>query len=294
MRLSLGPILYFWPKEAVQAFYAEAASWPVDVVYLGETVCAKRRALRPADWLALADRLAEAGKEVVLSTQVLLESEADLHTLEHICGNGRYRVEANDAAALHLLGGHTDFVSGPHINAYNAATLQWLAGLGARRWVPPAELSRDAIADLQRARPAGMETEVFAYGRLPLAFSARCFTARAANVPKDRCEMRCEAHPEGLALYTQEEQPLFTVNGIQLQSGTLCNLLPEIEDLRRLEIDVLRISPQPRDTGRIAAAFRAVLDGPTPASPDELADLAPEGFNNGYWRGQPGMAWDPR
>lgn len=289
MRLALGPILYFWPAQAVRSFYEEAAAWPVDIVYLGETVCAKRRALRPDDWLALADRLAEAGKETVLSTQTLLESEADLRTLERICNNGRHLVEANDAAALHLLGGRGPFVSGPHINAYNAATLQWLAGLGARRWVPPLELSRDAVADLQHARPAGVETEVFAYGRLPLAFSARCFTARAANVAKDRCEMRCETHPEGLMLHTREGQPLFTVNGIQLQSATPCNLLPEIDALKRLDVDVLRLSPQPRDTGRIVAAFRAALDG---AAPADLRDLAPDGFNNGYWHGRAGMDWE--
>lgn len=289
MRLALGPILYFWSAQTIREFYERAAAWPVDIVYLGETVCAKRRALRPADWLALAERLADAGKEVVLSTQVLLESEADLRLLEHLCANGRYPVEANDAAALHLLAGRAGFVSGPHINAYNAATLQWLGGLGAIRWVPPAELSREAIADLQRARPAGLQTEVLVYGRVPLAFSARCFTARAADVPKDRCETRCQSHPEGLALRTREGQPLFTVNGIQLQSGTPCNLLAEVETLRDMEIEALRISPQAVGTERIVAAFRAALDGD---GAEDLADLAPEGFNNGYWHGRAGMAWE--
>ena len=39
MKLALGPLLYYWPREAVLAFYREAAGWPVDCVYLGETVC---------------------------------------------------------------------------------------------------------------------------------------------------------------------------------------------------------------------------------------------------------------
>ena len=46
MRISLGPIPYFWERERVFDFYAHALEAPVDIVYLGETVCSKRRALR--------------------------------------------------------------------------------------------------------------------------------------------------------------------------------------------------------------------------------------------------------
>ena len=49
MKLSLGPLQYFWPRERTLAFYREAIHWPVDIVYLGETVCSKRRELRTAD-----------------------------------------------------------------------------------------------------------------------------------------------------------------------------------------------------------------------------------------------------
>ena len=52
MRLSLGPLLYQWSRDAIEAFYAERMADPVDVVYLGETVCAKRRSLATDDWLA--------------------------------------------------------------------------------------------------------------------------------------------------------------------------------------------------------------------------------------------------
>ena len=48
-----------------------------------------------------------------------------------------------------------------------------------------------SVIALQAQRPAGMETEVLAFGRLPLAVSARCFTARAHNLPKDQCDFRC-------------------------------------------------------------------------------------------------------
>ena len=58
MKLSLGPLQYFWPRERTLAFYREAVDWPLDVIYLGETVCSKRRELGTKDWIELATELA--------------------------------------------------------------------------------------------------------------------------------------------------------------------------------------------------------------------------------------------
>jgi collagenase-like PrtC family protease len=73
-RLSLGPVLYYWPEKQLRDFYDMVASSPVDIVYLGETVCSKRRALNIEGWLELADMLTSAGKEVVLSSLSLIEA----------------------------------------------------------------------------------------------------------------------------------------------------------------------------------------------------------------------------
>jgi collagenase-like PrtC family protease len=52
MKMSLGPLLYFWPAERMRALYRDVvAESPVDIVYLGETVCSKRREFRREDWM---------------------------------------------------------------------------------------------------------------------------------------------------------------------------------------------------------------------------------------------------
>jgi len=288
MKLSLGPLLYYWSREDTLAFYEAAAGWPVDIVYLGETVCSRRHLLRLPDWLALADRLADAGKQVVLSTLPLIESESDLKALRRITGNARFLVEANDYGAVRLLAkAGAGFVAGPTLNVYNPDTLALLRESGAVRWVPPLEMGRDMLAAM--TVPAGMQTELFAYGRLPLAYSARCFTARHYNLQKDDCQFKCLDHPDGLNLQTREGEPFLTLNGIQTQSGRVHSLARHLHELAG--VDVLRLSPQSRHMGRMVAVFRDLLAGDYDVA--ELATrldrLMPGAACDGYWLGQAGM-----
>jgi O2-independent ubiquinone biosynthesis protein UbiV len=295
MKLSLGPLQYFWPRAQALSFYADVADWPVDIVYLGEVVCPKRRELRLDDWLEIGAVLEAAGKEVVLSSLTLLEAGSELGALRRLCRNGRFLVEANDMAAVGILAeAGLPFVGGPTLNVYNQRTLALLAAQGMTRWVLPVELSGGTAAGLIAAAPAQCPCEVFAWGRLPLAWSARCYTARAEDRPKDHCELACIADPDGRLMRTREDEPFLVINGIQTQSALTQDLAPHLAELRAAGVQAARLSPQSAGMADVVARFDALRRGAAgPGTLEALAALAPVGTCDGYWRGDAGMGTLP-
>lgn len=286
MKFSLGPILYFWDKSTVQDFYREAAESNVDIIYLGETVCAKRRELRLEDYISIAHQLREAGKEVVLSSMALLESPADLRELNRYCDNGEFLIEANDMGAVGLLQERgLPFVAGDTLNCYNQHSLRYLMQMGMQRWVVPIELplrwintllGTSEITDVREC----FSTELFAFGHLPLAWSARCFSARAEGKTKDQCELCCKKYPSGRAVNSQEGETLFTLNGIQTQSGYRYNLINDLQGLNNT-IDIIRLSPQETDTFLWLKRFQQQF-----IEPKLFALQKPD--CNGFWHEQAG------
>ncbi|WP_415720176.1 U32 family peptidase [Photobacterium ganghwense] len=288
MKYALGPLLYFWPQTDVEAFYQQAKDSTAEIIYLGETVCSKRREMKPAHWLAIAKELAAGGKQVVVSTMALLEAPSEVNIMKKYVDNGDFMIEANDVSAIQLAHqSKVPFVVGPAVNCYNAQTLKLFLDKGMVRWCMPVELSREWLQNvLTDCDTLGIrhqfETEVFSYGYLPLAYSARCFTARAEDRAKDDCETCCIKYPNGITVHSQESQKVFTLNGIQTQSGYCYNLINDQAGMDGL-VDVIRLSPLGVDTLATVDQFRANRQG------ESRYPLEDGHHCNGYWHNLAGL-----
>lgn len=289
MKYSLGALLYCWPKTEVGAFYRAALQSEADIIYLGENVCAKRREMKVADWLDLGKQLSSAGKQVVISTLALLQAPSELNELARYVENGDFLIEANDMGTVNMAAERKlPFVAGHALNCYNAVTLNILYKQGMIRWCMPVELSRDWLSNLLvQCQTLGIrhkfEVEVLAYGHLPLAYSARCFTARAENRAKDDCEICCIKYPQGRKVMSQENQQIFVLNGIQTQSGACYNLGNDQLTMQGL-VDIVRLSPLGLDTLQTVSEFRANQRGLNPLPLSHQLDC------NGYWQNIAGLA----
>lgn len=146
-------------------------------------------------------------------------------------------------------------------------------------------LSRDWLANvIAGCEELGIrdqiETEVYGYGYLPLANSARCFTARSEDYPKDQCGLCCIKYPEGCKVDSQEGLELFRMNGIQTMSGSIQNLINDLPSMDGL-VDIVLISTHSIEALDWVENFNDALEAKNRIS------LA--GFCNGYWHKIEGM-----
>lgn len=291
MELTLGPILFFWSKEMMLDFYQQMMQLPLDRIYLGETVCSRRQEFKLADWIDLAHDLSSGGKKIILSSQVLMESESDLRRLRKLVEQEEFTIEANDLGAVNMLHAKgLPFIAGQSLNIYNEQTLALMQSLGAISWVASVELAAEKLALIIAEMP-DMACEVMSWGKLPLAYSSRCFTARHYNLKKDSCEFKCLQHAEGLKLYTREHESFLTINGIQTMSAACCCLLAHYAQMCQLGVAAMRLSPQQQHMAEIVQIHRQVIDGKLAAA-DAVAilqGLTSDKLVDGYWLGKEGI-----
>lgn len=292
--LSLGPVLFNWQPERWRDFYFRVADEaPVDVVHVGEIVCAKRAPFLAEHFPTVIERLAAAGKEVVLSSPALVTTERERQAVREMIEASEITVEANDIGALAYLGGRPHTI-GPLVNVYNESAIAWMAGNGATRLCLPPELTRDALRALAgEAARQSVALEVMVFGRLPLAISARCYHARAHGLHKDGCQFVCGQDDDGMRVDTLDGEAFLAVNGTQTLSYTYNALLPELGDLQAMGIRRFRLSPHSIDMVAVARLYRDVLDGRLAAreARARLAEMIGEApLSNGFYQGREGAA----
>ncbi|MDE2184619.1 MAG: U32 family peptidase [Alphaproteobacteria bacterium] len=287
MSLTLGPVLFNWPTDRWVDFYARIADEaPVDHVCIGEVVCSKRQPFRDNVTLDTVERLERGGKEVVHATLALPTTAREVRAINEVIEAG-YLIEANDITTVQLLDGRPHII-GPFLNIYNEATLAKHVALGASRICLPAELPLESI----RLIAAGTNVaEVFAFGRAPLALSARCYHARANGLPKDACQFVCERDADGMDVHTIDGRPFLAVNGVQTLGYVVTAATRQIADLREIGVVSLRLSPQSCDMVRVITIFRDFADGHT--TQEEAAEALsaltlPGPLSDGYLRALPG------
>lgn len=290
MQLTLGPVLFNWDPKAWRDFYFRIADEaPVDNVVVGEVVCSKRAPFFAEHMPAVIERLAACGKLVVLGTLVLVSLPRERRQMAELAQADGFLTEINDLSCLAPYDGRPHAI-GPFINVYNEATAGFLAGRGANRICLPPELPLGSIRTIaQSVRETTIE--VFAFGKVPLAISARCYHARIHKLTRDSCRFVCEHDPDGLSVKTLDGAGFLSVNGVQTLSDTCSNLLGDVDMLRFAGVRALRLSPQACDMVTVAKLFREVLDGrcEPQGAIRILASIYPEAiFANGFLHGSPG------
>ena len=292
MKLTLGPVLFNWPTPLWREFYDRIADEaPVDRVIVGEAVCSKRWPFRTDAMGEVVERLERGGKEVVVTTLALPTLKREVAQIAEQLA-APYLTEVNDITAVALLDGRPCLL-GPLVNVYNEDALATLAELGVRGVCLPAELPLGSVKVIAERR-GSVEIEVFAFGRAPLALSARCYHARAHGLAKDGCRYVCEQDLDGLEVETLDDQPFLAINGIQTLASGVTVLSGELDELAAAGVTRLRLSPHSCDMVEVARLYRQLADRRIGRS-DLLAAIDQLGLPgrpvNGYLHGAAGAAW---
>ncbi len=288
MELTLGPVLFDWKRKDLLKFYEDAAKMPVDTVYLGEVVCSRKRGLTTDDIKNVAGTLKASGKKVYLSTLAIVSTEDELSHIRELAELG-FAIEANDISAVSIaLERGMECAAGPHITTYNTDDIAFLKRMGVTRVTFPVELPADSIK--YNAENSGIFTEVFAHGKVPLAFSWRCYTSRAFGLTSSNCEFDCRKYPDGMEISSLDDEPIFTINGKSILSNKTYSLIESIDELSAMKVGALRVSPQSIGTAEVAMIFNERLNGSidTSEAQGRLSEITGTGLCNGWFRGKAG------
>ena len=161
-------------------------------------------------------------------------------------------IEANDVASINLLAG-APFVSGPFINTFNEATIDFLVARGA---VQDRAAGR-AVGGGDRDAGAPQPGRDRGAGR-SAARGCRCRCAAITRAPtgctRTACQFVCELDPDGLAADQLDGKPLLVVNGTQTLSHGYAAAFDDLAPLQAAGVSHFRLSPQTTDMVKVASA----------------------------------------
>lgn len=288
--LTMGPLFYLWDDARWRDFYFQIADEAdVDTVVLGEVVCSKRDHFHTESVDKVTARLVAAGKTVRLASLALVTLKREMNAVRRLAEQDAFEVEVGELAAHAAMRGRPHAI-GPMVNVYNAATAHVLAKGGATSICLPPELPSASIRAIVAAAP-DLAFEVFAFGRVPLAISARCSHARLKGLTKDNCQFVCGEEPDGLAVDTLDHQAFLAINGVQTMSSTCQSLLVDVPDLLSIGVASLRLSPQVCNMVQVAQTFRNYAEGRIAAAEaiaQQEASYPDAAFSNGFLHDMPG------
>lgn len=288
MELTLGPVLFDWKREDLLKFYEEAAIMPIETVYLGEVVCSKRQGLTIDDIKRLAKNLTASGKKVFLSTLAIVATEEELSYIRELTDLG-FAISANDISAISIaVEKGLEVAAGPHITTYNADDVAFLKKVGVSRVTFPVELPAESIK--HNISKSDIQTELFAHGKVPLAFSWRCYTSRAFGLTSANCEFDCRKFPDGMDIDSIDGEPIFTINGRSILSNKTYTLIGSIDELKSMKVGALRVSPQSKGTAEITRIFsdriNEVIDNSEALA--RVREISGTALCNGWFKGVAG------
>ncbi|WP_333823177.1 ubiquinone anaerobic biosynthesis protein UbiV [Pinisolibacter sp.] len=292
--LVMGPVLYNWSVDAWVDFHARVADEiDVDRVHVGEVVCSKREPFFADRLPEVIERLQRGGKTVVVDTLALVTVKRERQLVGDLAALDGVEIEINDLTPLATLDFGRRFAVSPLVNVYNEGTLAFLASRGAWSVCLPPELPLAQVEALAReGARLGVETQVFAFGRLPLAISGRCYHARIHGLAKDSCRYVCSEDPDGLEVDTLDGEAFLAVNGVQTMSQDCAVVMDELDALVAASVGAFRLSPQTGDMGVVATAYRDRLAGRIDGA-EAMARLATAGLTMPIGPSMMSRAWTP-
>ncbi len=291
MRLSVGPAPSNWGVEKLRNFYWELAESPVDLVYVGETICPDRSCFSPALLKTICDELTRAGKKAYASSLMLVKDQKQYRAFDDLVQQVK-RVEINSPAFL-ALARRYPATGGMFLNIYNSTAARILARNMIERIVLPCELGLESTITIAKRSPVA--TEVVVHGHVPIAISCTCPTTRCLGLDDGNCGKLCCRYPEGMTLKAGD-RPMFRVDGPQTLSAATYCLVEYLPELRKAGVDTVRILPQHNNTARIVRIYRDVLDHGRESRDalEELKAFSTTGLCNGWFLGKAGWAYETR